>query len=509
MPILFVMNPRESGLATRHRGSRGPRMTAERSIGDGLADGRLAVRQVALGDPPDRAAVEAMLERSAEHYRAFVAHFPTGSVMLFDTDCRYVAAAGDALADAGQASAELQGRTVWEAHPEPMATSLAESYRAALAGDARRWEHVTGSGRAYESSAVPVRDRDGRVYAGAVLTVEITERVRQAAEQQALVAIATLVARGTQPEAVFHAVAAQAAALFDATLGGIVRFDGIDHAGRIVGSWSQAGADIADATVDLNGPSAAAIVYRTGEPVRLSGYSDRRSEGILEWFELDVAICAPIVVNGRLWGSAGVSFAGDRVVPSDAEQRLTRFAELAAGAIANADAWDRLTVEAATDALTGLANHRTLQARLRAELEQATRHHRPLSLAILDIDHFKAVNDSYGHQAGDVVLIDVARRMSAAVRSSEFVARVGGEEFVWLMPETGQEAAYAAAERLRKAIEATPFRRAGTVTISIGVCSNEHTHDAETLLGGADQALYNAKRTGRNRTCVAPNAVIS
>jgi diguanylate cyclase (GGDEF)-like protein len=213
-------------------------------------------------------------------------------------------------------------------------------------------------------------------------------------------------------------------------------------------------------------------------------------------------VCAPIFVGGTLWGSAGAAFAAGTRFPAGAEERIARFAELIAVAIANAQARETLAHQAATDAVTGLANHRTFHERLRAEVERASRHGRALSLAVFDLDHFKQVNDTFGHLAGDAVLAAVALRLAAVARTGELVARIGGEEFAWLMPETTQDGACLAADRARRAIEATPFEVAGTLTVSAGVCSNEHARTAHELLNAADGALYGAKRGGRNTTLV-------
>jgi diguanylate cyclase (GGDEF)-like protein len=150
--------------------------------------------------------------------------------------------------------------------------------------------------------------------------------------------------------------------------------------------------------------------------------------------------------------------------------------------------------------VTGLANHRAFHERLRTEVERAGRHDRPLGLAVFDLDHFKEINDTHGHQIGDAVLAAVAQRLAAVARTGELVARVGGEEFAWVMPETTPDGAYLAAERARGAIEATAFETVGALTISAGVASNEHARTAQELLAAADRALYNAKHHGRNAT---------
>jgi diguanylate cyclase len=155
---------------------------------------------------------------------------------------------------------------------------------------------------------------------------------------------------------------------------------------------------------------------------------------------------------------------------------------------------------ARTDSLTGLANRRVLVEALGRETQLARRHGRPLSLVLLDIDHFKRVNDKHGHPAGDAVLVEIARRLLSTMRSGETLARVGGEEFAWLLPATDAAGAVIAAERARQAVEAETFPGVGDLTISAGVSTVSGNNGYDGLYKAADRALYLAKQTGRNRT---------
>lgn len=160
---------------------------------------------------------------------------------------------------------------------------------------------------------------------------------------------------------------------------------------------------------------------------------------------------------------------------------------------------------AITDALTGLNNRRYLDTHLRTLVERSAKRSRPLSVLITDIDHFKAINDSHGHEGGDDVLRDFARRVRGAVRGADFACRYGGEEFVVVMPDTTLDVAAQVAERLRDAVAAAPFKVSSSgahvpVTTSVGIAALEHDgEDAASLLRRADQALYQAKTSGRNR----------
>jgi two-component system cell cycle response regulator len=159
---------------------------------------------------------------------------------------------------------------------------------------------------------------------------------------------------------------------------------------------------------------------------------------------------------------------------------------------------------AVTDALTGLHNRRYMESHLRTLVEEAISNGRPLSLLVTDIDHFKRINDTYGHDAGDNVLKEFAARLRRNTRGMDLACRMGGEEFVVIMPETEIARARQVAERVRACIAAEPFRvNASTqvsITTSVGIAMLERTDDTpETIFKRADNALYSAKRDGRNR----------
>jgi len=160
---------------------------------------------------------------------------------------------------------------------------------------------------------------------------------------------------------------------------------------------------------------------------------------------------------------------------------------------------------AITDGLTGLYNRRYMETHLGSLVEQAGSRGKPLTILVLDIDYFKAINDTHGHDAGDDVLREFATRIRKSIRGIDLACRLGGEEFVIVMPETDMAVATIVAERLRRRIASEPFgiaqgARAINVTISIGIATLDTADDnASTILKRADQALYRAKRDGRNR----------
>lgn len=170
----------------------------------------------------------------------------------------------------------------------------------------------------------------------------------------------------------------------------------------------------------------------------------------------------------------------------------------------------RLEVLALTDPLTQTHNRRALVERLTAEMERARRYSLHLSLLMVDLDHFKAVNDSYGHVVGDEVLRGVSATLQREARAVDVVARYGGEEFVVVLPETTAEGAVALAERIRERVCGTPPIPGGEygwlrVTVSIGVATvpSPRVDAPEELVAMADEALYRAKAQGRNRVCAS------
>ena len=342
---------------------------------------------------------------------------------------------------------------------------------------------------------------DGRPTSAYGTIQDITDRANREAEEIAVREVAQLVAQAAGPAAVFDQVARQLCRLFKCHSGVVARFDEDRRRAVFVNARTPEGASLAGTELDLDGMSAPALVYRTNAPSRTGGAP---TTGHTHSFapvvaQITDAAAAPITVAGRLWGCLAAGFS-DRLAPAGVEERLARFADLVAMAIANAEAWEALEREAATDSLTGLANHRTFQERLESEVTRARRYGRDLSLALLDFDYFKHVNDTHGHQAGDRVLVELARRLEAHVREGELIARIGGEEFAWLMPEADGEAGYRAADRIRRAIAEEPFDLVGPLTISVGVCAMESGTDGEDLIRFADRALYWAKDSGRNTT---------
>lgn len=189
---------------------------------------------------------------------------------------------------------------------------------------------------------------------------------------------------------------------------------------------------------------------------------------------------------------------------TNSEGKLVEFVGIARNVTDRLDLIDNLAQQANHDDLTGLANRRFLMRQARLELTRAVRYQYPLSLLMLDIDHFKEVNDQYGHLSGDMVLKQLGSEMSLFLREHDLIGRIGGEEFAVLLPETNLDEAAVIAERLRKQVATLTFsvlhQSPIPLTISIGVASSmEVDHALEKLWHIADMRLYQAKSSGRNQ----------
>jgi diguanylate cyclase (GGDEF)-like protein len=203
---------------------------------------------------------------------------------------------------------------------------------------------------------------------------------------------------------------------------------------------------------------------------------------------------------GVLVAEAGPPFS--RRVSRRSLEMLNRFAAHAALALNNADLKAEVARLAASDSLTGLANRRALSSALMREAARTVRTKEPLSLAVIDVDHFKAVNDSFGHIVGDEVLRQVADAMARNVRDVDLVARYGGEEFAIVLPNCGSDGALAVVERVRAAVESAAT--VTKVTVSAGIATSlGDGSDSESLMAAADGALYVSKRAGRDRVTLA------
>jgi diguanylate cyclase (GGDEF)-like protein/PAS domain S-box-containing protein len=375
----------------------------------------------------------------------------------------------------------------------------------ALAGEEQLFDRtivdVQGETRHTQASYIPDL-RDGEVRGFFVLVTEITDRVRAQrrieAADKTLHTIATAVARNASLEEVVDLVVERMHDVFAAETASVVRFDSPDSASilAIQPELSFVGDRV---TFKEGEPSAAAEVLRTGQAATVEFQPGGDSPAAKAYAAgLRTGAAAPIQVSEELWGAVVLTAGEEATLGEDLLERLTSFAELVGIAIANAEAWRALEDRASTDHLTGLPNRGRFSEQLDRELSAIERRAAPLSLAIMDVDHFKRINDAHGHPVGDRALVELARRVEAVARRHELLARIGGDEFAWILPEADAQQAAAAAERLRREVEREPFREIGKLTVSIGVATHREGEDMESLRRRADAALYAAKERGRN-----------
>jgi diguanylate cyclase (GGDEF)-like protein len=224
--------------------------------------------------------------------------------------------------------------------------------------------------------------------------------------------------------------------------------------------------------------------------------------------DLESIVVAPLRVAGQVEGTLNVWREDDDVWFKPHELTLIeRFATLAAIAYVNSVQREQLRAQALTDSLTGLYNRRHFERSLRAALEDGRRHDQPTSVAFLDLDGFKAINDHFGHAAGDDALGAFAFALRAHIRAGDIPCRTGGEEFCVVLPRTDLEQATALAHRLNDAVREARLGPGRDMTVSVGVATAEGLDDdLDQLMQSADAALMHAKRTGRDRVVVAAPA---
>jgi diguanylate cyclase (GGDEF)-like protein len=217
----------------------------------------------------------------------------------------------------------------------------------------------------------------------------------------------------------------------------------------------------------------------------------------------EVAVVAPLDFGD---GDAGLLILGRRMTEAPYEPHdlalLRALADSSAIALRNAELLDRLRAQATIDPLTGCHNRRGFDEILGVEFQRARRYQRPLSLVLLDIDHFKTINDAFGHEVGDNALQRIGRAVRHTFRNTDSACRYGGEEFALIFPETPKDEGYRLAERLRILIETLPPNAEvpRSLTASFGVAAfPDDGGDISSMIRAADRALYLAKANGRNR----------
>jgi diguanylate cyclase (GGDEF)-like protein len=262
------------------------------------------------------------------------------------------------------------------------------------------------------------------------------------------------------------------------------------------------------------GEGFAGEVLRSGRPVVLGSVASE-PEDLAFWGEAPregTFAALPISWRGDIMGILALTRPAESPFRDDEMRLLHGIADQLALAIRHARLVDELRALSTTDELTGLPNRRMMQRRLDAEIDRARRFAHPVSVVAIDIDHFKHLNDTCGHPTGDAALRTVAEVLAGNVRRVDVAARMGGEEFLVLLPETTAAEAATVAEKLRAAVAAREVpggdtQPAGHLTISLGVATLREGESSADLVARADRALYAAKRRGRDRVVVHDEAV--
>jgi len=309
------------------------------------------------------------------------------------------------------------------------------------------------------------------------------------------------------PDEVFAAALSFAPKIFPAARGAVALLNASRNLAEVIGSWT----DCQLSAMEFEPASCWAL--RTGHPhLVLAGDSTARcahAAGVKNTY-----LCIPILAQGETLGILHFQATGEAPQLEGSELSLkTTFAGQVGLSIANIRLREALRTQSVRDALTGLYNRRYLEEVLDREVRRAARAQQTLGILMIDLDHFKSFNDTYGHNAGDMVLRETAASLIRGIRAEDFVCRFGGEEFVVILPTADLDTSRVRAERLRfKMRELTLMHQGkslGMVTISVGVATfPEHGMSPKELMAAADAALYEAKRCGRDQVVVASSRAV-
>ena len=294
----------------------------------------------------------------------------------------------------------------------------------------------------------------------------------------------------------------------------------LTHAGRILGAVAGAMYLVRPAKAEMQREASYNLTNRARgsvrqideEPLRsvlaamrplVVKIDERSAPGLEAGGHPQHALVVPIQRSGQLMGAMELYLTEWRELTDDQADLLNGVASQAAIAIRHAQLFQAQEENALTDELTKLPNRRALAQRFLQEMQRARRHRKAIAFLMVDLDHFKLVNDTYGHLNGDAVLAELARIISTGARESDVCARYGGEEFAMILHETTEPGARTLAERIRSKVAAATFPGGLKLTISIGVAATDEPALFTTLIERADQALYAAKQSGRNQVRVA------
>ena len=420
------------------------------------------------------------LAASEERHRAVVQHLPDAAILTFDHDLRYTLAEGPALAAAGWDPEAMVGKTLTDLVPAERAEALEAMYRRPLAGETATIDIESLQGRLFSVELTPVRDGSGAITGGMAVARDVTERRR--AERQS-----------GEAEERFRQ------AFDEAPIGmAIVTLDGMYL--RVNRSLCQM---LGRPSEELIGMTFRDVVHPRDVALR----SEKVAEslvGTIDAFEIEQRY---LTRDGDMLDAVLSS-----TLVRDEQGRALYFLAQVVDVTERRQAEERLEFLADHDPLTGLLNRRRFRQELDRQVAHTQRYGNPATLLMLDLDHFKHVNDTLGHAVGDELICRLASAMRHRLRTTDIVARLGGDEFAMLLAETDSERATAVARDLLDIVKrhgvVADGDRAIQVTASIGVAPIDprRQQTAEELLIDADVAMYDAKDHGRATLAVRDHA---
>jgi diguanylate cyclase (GGDEF)-like protein/PAS domain S-box-containing protein len=485
-------------------------------------------------DITERYRAEKDLQQSEQRLQAFLDN-AAAVIYMKDLEGRYFLVNQEYVALVGTSMAEILGKTAVEIYPPEIAEKLRENDRRVLeTGQPIEFEEVVPKGEAtltYLSVKFPLRDPTGKIYALCGISTDISDRKRAERElrhaheqltrsmaelQQRTQDITRLGEMGellqscqSQTEA-YQVVARFLPQLFPLTVGALYTINSSRNLVESVTAWGGA---------------------MTGEPVfapedcwalrrgRMHAvakidYGQRCNH--VPAGDASGYLCIPLLAQGEALGVLHLRTTAETAAartPSllytDSGRRLANaVGEQIALAIANLRLRETLRQQSIRDGLTGLFNRRYLEESLEREIRRAARNHRPLAVLMIDLDHFKRFNDTFGHDAGDALLRELGSLLQSQVRGSDIACRYGGEEFAVILPDAPLAAAQERADAIRKSVKHIDLKHhgqaLGAITLSIGVAVfPDHGEAPYSLVRTADQALYRAKAAGRDCVVLA------
>ena len=252
--------------------------------------------------------------------------------------------------------------------------------------------------------------------------------------------------------------------------------------------------------------------YKQGEPVHIKAdkIHEYFNDPLLQTFKTTELVIMPLKARDKVKGMIiADNLFTQKPITEDDLRMFIMLSNQAGLAIENSELYERIMLKSRMDSITNLWNHGYFQDQLSREIDYTKAMSQPLTLLMIDIDNFKSLNDTFGHQSGDVILKEIAQIIKDSSREMDYVCRYGGEEFSIILTQAGKDLGYQIAERIRQGIESHPFPKFTStenlrVTFSVGMANFPlDANSKEELIAQADKAMYVAKFSGRNRTCVA------